>query len=165
MTLEEIKDYSDAAVRQLETTLQESPQFIDKKFVTTSSFKTIRELVTHMVGADERWTGRINGQIPETRYEVRAPVDISDVFSDWRQLRVVLDKILQDPVLIATTLDWQIPNGTTTRTLTVEQVVFHIFNHCTYHIGQISMLLQQFGEDPPNFDVPLISPHVKLWIE
>jgi len=38
----------------------------------------------------------------------------------------------------------------------VAQILHHVFNHQTYHLGQISMTLQRFGIDPPFFDVILM---------
>ena len=35
-------------------------------------------------------------------------------------------------------------------------LVTHLFNHQTYHLGQISMTLQRYGIDPPNFDALLV---------
>ena len=51
---------------------------------------------------------------------------------------------------------FSLPHLGYTEMLTVEEILFHIFNHQVFHLGQISLILQQKGIDPPYFDYILL---------
>jgi len=43
-------------------------------------------------------------------------------------------------------------------TLTAEDVLMHLCNHQTWHVGQISSAWQRVDVDPPNFDFIFLMP-------
>ena len=145
--------YSDNCRRLLRDTLSGCPHVFDRPFETTSAWRTIRLLLAHSIGAEERWiTMRIGGQALPSDYEERAATTPAALFADADAVRAVTYRFLDglEPgglvrVVPVSLTDWR-------GDLTVEQILFHIVNHENYHRGQIVMTLQRFGLDPPNFD-------------
>ena len=115
--------------------------------------RSIRYIVSHMAAAEERWIERrIHGR-EITDYEERAPDSVAGVFEDWEQIRGRTLEYVRglNPDDFQRVYTIALRNEVTL-SLTVEQILFHIFNHETHHRAQISMALQQCGVDPPEFD-------------
>jgi uncharacterized damage-inducible protein DinB len=148
--------YSDNCIGQLGPILADHPDLFDTPFDTLSDFKSIRQLCAHMIGAERRLLARLLGEAPPARYEDGAPLTVAEIMADWNAVRA---KTLQ---FVATLDDagWErsipiaIPAGALD--VTVFDIVFHIINHQTYHLGQVIMTLQKNDVDPPNFDFILL---------
>lgn len=119
-----------------------------------SSFKSVRDTLAHVYGAEwiwmERWHGRIPTGLPSA----------SD-FPDLQTLRrryAEMDQNLVDYVASLTADDLQ-------RALTVKtssgttfaqplwQMLQHLANHGSYHRGQVATMLRQLGAKPVGTDL------------
>ncbi|MGO8670210.1 MAG: DinB family protein [Capsulimonadaceae bacterium] len=148
--------YSENCIRQLGPILADHPDLFDTDFDTLSDFKSIRELCAHMIGAERRWVARLLGEASPARYEDSAPLTVAEIMADWTAVRA---KTLQfvsavDEAGSKRSIPIVIPAGEFD--LTVDEIVFHIVNHQTYHLGQVIMTLQKNHVDPPNFDFVLL---------
>jgi uncharacterized damage-inducible protein DinB len=151
-------------MKDLRSTLEQHPDVFDQPFETLSSFKCIRLLVAHMAGAEERWVlQRLCNTPPGPRLEERAPESLDGVFDEWERIRANTRAFVAalDIAGLSGMIPVSLPHHGYEGRKTVEQILFQVFNHQTYHLGQISMTLQRLGIDPPNFDYILLpdEPH------
>ena len=163
MTLEAYLAYSDQCRPRLYETLTEVEEVrsgtIQKEFPTMGKFNSIAKLLAHCHGAEERWVvSRLQKQPLPVSYEDRAPETLEELIADGEKIRAhthaflatqtpqsLLEKremVMQDRVILST----------------IEEVIFHVLHHESWHRGQISLLLQHFGFDPPNFDYSVFFP-------
>jgi uncharacterized damage-inducible protein DinB len=147
--------YAENARRLLRETLAAHPETLDQPFETTAHHKTIGQLVAHLVGAEQRWTlGRLYGEGRPPRYEEEAAGTLDGLFADWDAIRArtLAFAARADAAALARIITTELPQWGETVTLTAEEVLLHLCNHQTWHLGQVSMALQRLGVDPPNFD-------------
>lgn len=157
MDLPMILQYSDKARTLLHETLAAHESLFDRPFVTTSQFTSIRQLLAHVIGAEERWLARIEERERPPRYEDQSATTLEAMWNDWEHVRDVTRRCLPSADL-ARPIHVEMPIFQYDREVTIEQILFHVFNHEAHHRAQISMLLQHFGADPPNFDFVLLLP-------
>ena len=153
MTLERLFEYSDWCQARLEEVLSQNESLVHRRFETTSRFDTIAKLFAHSLAAEERWLVMRLGHEPiERMYEDRAPETLKELFADARAIRENTRRFVarQTPESLAVVNEIEL--GTVTLMLSVEEVLYHVLHHESWHRAQISMALQQFGVDPPNFD-------------
>ena len=159
MDIRRVLTYTDNCRRTLQATLAAHPEAVDAPLETIGEYKSIHALVAHCVGAEQRWTEqRLHGQAGSARYESCAAETLTGLFRDWEHIRAKTRAVVeagrdttQAPRLHQEVV-FSLPQWKHTDILTVEEMLFHVFNHQIYHLGQISMALQQQGIDPPNFD-------------
>jgi len=158
MNIQKIMAYAESARLLLYETLDAHPEARDTAFETVAAYKTITELVAHLIGAEQRWTiGRLFSEPAPLRYEEQAAPDWDGLKADWDAIRARTLLFVG-----AEGTDWnrvipvELPQWGLKMTLTAEEVVLHLCIHQTWHIGQISMALQRQGIDPPNFDYVLL---------
>ncbi len=160
MNVQKIMAYTENARLLLYETLDAHPEARNAAFETISHYQMITALVAHLVGAEQRWTiGRLYAEQAPARYEEQAAPDWDGLKADWNAIRA------RTLLFVGTeSTDWDrvipvdLAQSGQKMTLTAEEVVLHLCNHQTWHIGQISMALQQQGIDPPNFDYVLLKP-------
>ncbi len=159
MDIRRLLTYSDNCRRLLQDTIAAHPEAFDAPIDTIGEYKSVHALIAHCIGAEQRWTEqRIHGQLGSARYEDRAAETLTGLFADWGHVRAktraVIDadrdaanvpRLHHDVALTET-------RGGRADVLTVEECLFHVFNHQTFHLGQISMALQQQDIDPPDLD-------------
>jgi uncharacterized damage-inducible protein DinB len=145
--------YSDKCREVLRETLLANSAAFDRPFETSASLKSVRQLLSHMIGAEERWIeARIGGRTVHN-YESRAAETVEAVYADWDSIRANTRAFIasKDEAELARVICVTFANGWQRR-LSLDEILFHIFNHETHHRAQISMALMQFGIDPPDFD-------------
>jgi len=155
MNARQMLDYSDQSRIALRDVLRDQPDVFDMPIQTISDQKSIRLLVAHIAGAEERWiVGRIGGGVIAKSFEERAPVAVDAVFHDWEAIRARTHALVSslDTAGLGGMIPVKLPAVGYEGKMTIEGILFQVFNHQTYHLGQISMALQQFGVDPPYFD-------------
>lgn len=151
--------YAENARRLLRETLAASPRTLDQPFETTAAHKTIGQLVAHLIGAERRLTlGWLSGEGRSPRYEDEAAQTLDGLFADWDAIRArtLAFAARAEAADLGRVITTGLPQIDATGTLTVEEVLLHICNHQTWHLGQVSMALQRRGIDPPNFDYVLL---------
>ncbi len=161
MDIHVLLTYSEGCRVLLRETLRSYPDALTATFATRGEYKSIRELLAHMIGAEERWVQqRLEAGPRPSRYEERAALDLDGLYADWDGFRRRLVGYVETHApLPARQITFSLPQwGHDTDTLSDEAIVFHLLNHQQWHLGQISLLLQQQDIDPPNFDFPLLHP-------
>ncbi len=116
--------------------------------------RSAKARVVHMVSALKTWISRLEGK----------PIEFGDVVNKMQQLSK--DQLLQE---------WRTINLHLERTITslspnldkiityqpslggacsneVEDILFHVINHATYHRAQLILILRTLGMDFPNSD-------------
>jgi len=125
-------------------------------FDTVSKWNTVRLLLAHSIGAEQRLvTTRLLHQPRSVPYEDHAASDWPDLLRDHQTTRAdsydylesLTDLELEDDEEV-----WKL-NGIS---LTRVDILFQILNHENYHRGQVVMALQRLGLDPPDFDYVLL---------
>lgn len=150
--------YTDNCRCLLQKTLAAHPESLERPIETISSFRTIRELVAHCIGVEQR----LNSQEASCRYENLAAETLESLFRDWEHVRAKTRAFIDtlgspdNRRQMHDEIAYTLPHLGLSDIMTVEEILFHIFNHQVYHLGQISMALQQQGIDPPNFDFCLL---------
>lgn len=154
MELRRLFDYSNRARKVLEKTLAKHPDVFDQPFKTRADHASILKLLGHIVGAEERWIYGVFHNKRVIAYEKRLQIHATAnrithdvVFEDWAKIRAETLRVLDS--LDAQHMQEPLPQA---RGLTPEQIFFHLINHETHHRAQISMILQHFDIEPPDFD-------------
>jgi uncharacterized damage-inducible protein DinB len=117
------------------------------------SFATGRGLLRHVVGADRVWVTRWNGTSPKTIPEFPATHAGQHFREEWEKVKADQQRFL------GTLKQEQLAKPFTYVNLKGEQwtypfadVLLHVVNHGTYHRGQLTHLLRDFGLTPPSTD-------------
>ena len=159
MDIGDLLDYSENCRRLLRQTLAAHPDAFDAPFETLSAYKSVRQIVAHCVGAEERWIEmRIGGRALTAFYEERAAATVEALWADWDAVRAGTRDFYRrlDADCLAFQIAVQLPQWDHHTHLSLEQILFHILNHENYHRGQVVMTLQRMGIDPPNFDYVIL---------
>lgn len=111
-----------------------------------SSFNSIAATALHTAGAETIWLDRLN--------QVEAPVWIPSVFKGskedaqdlWRKSSGGLRSFIEnfDETKLQENVSFRRPDGNVYK-LEHHQIFAHVFNHSTYHRGQIVTMLRQVG--------------------
>ena len=111
-----------------------------------SSFNSIRETALHLTGTESVWLDRLN--------KVEAPVWLPPVFTGtkkemldrWNNASHNIKSFVEkfDETKINEKLDFKRLNGDQ-YSMPYHQVFAHVFNHSTYHRGQLVTMLRQAG--------------------
>jgi uncharacterized damage-inducible protein DinB len=119
-----------------------------------SSFRSLRDTLAHIYGAEwiwlERWQGRIPTGLP-------SGADFPD-FEAIRKRLTEMDSTLVDYVAGLTGDDIQrVAHFKTTAGVAFSQPLWqclqHVANHSTYHRGQVATMLRQLGAKPVATDL------------
>jgi uncharacterized damage-inducible protein DinB len=119
-----------------------------------SSFRSVRDTLAHIYGAEWIWLERWHGRAPSA---LPTPADFPDLDSVRRRLTAI-DRDLVDYVASLSQDDVQrvlefktIASGMVTQPLW--QCLQHLANHSTYHRGQIATMLRQLGGKATSTDM------------
>ncbi|MGO9591368.1 MAG: DinB family protein [Candidatus Acidiferrales bacterium] len=119
-----------------------------------SSFRSLRDTLAHIYGAEwiwlERWQGRVATGLPPA-------ADFSD-FESIRNRLTEMDSTLVDYVAGLTANDIQrVVQFKTTAGVAFSQPLWqclqHVANHGSYHRGQVATMLRQLGAKPVSTDL------------
>lgn len=120
----------------------------DEQFnqVMESSFATIRETMLHVWGAQELWARRIEGvsptAMPTDGFQGSKQEVIDGLLSASRKM-VALAEAADEETLTEVKKYATLKGGIVTSSL--YQVFAHVFNHSTYHRGQLVTMFRQAG--------------------
>lgn len=110
-----------------------------------SSFPTIKATVAHIYGAEDVWRQRMQHVAqPVWNGEFNGPV--AEVCRRWQQASndIAAFVATQTDETLAAQLSYTDRRGNT-YTNTPAQILHHVFNHSTYHRGQLITMLRQAG--------------------
>jgi uncharacterized damage-inducible protein DinB len=151
--------YSDNCWRLLDETLATCPEAWERPFETTSHWNSVRLLLAHTIGAEERWiTRRLQDLALPVIYEQRAAPDRSGLWRDHQAVRAATYACLErlTDAELGEEMSVEMAQGEFRVRLTRADMLFQILNHENYHRGQVITALQRLGVDPPNFDYVLL---------
>lgn len=158
LALEDLVAYSNNCRALLKETLLSYRPLFDKPIQPPLSvYQSIRRIAAHMIGAEEFWIRHRINKEELTRYETRSAESLEELFEDWESVRrgttAYIDSLSPGEFERIYPLELRGWRGE----LSVRQILFHILNHEVHHRAQISMALQQFGVEPPDFDFVFLS--------
>jgi uncharacterized damage-inducible protein DinB len=120
-------------------------------------FKSIHGILNHMLWADNTWLGRFKA-IP-----FHGPGYGGELYADFADLRTAREETDQEirdwaetvsPEWFVSSLVWTSRFDGKQHTDLCSLLALHLFNHQTYHRGQLSVLLNHLGHDGPSTDLP-----------
>jgi len=156
MNIEDFRLLYDYNVWANNRTLDSCAALSEEQFTRdlSSSFRSVRDTLVHIYGAEwvwlERWHGRSPGGLP-------AGADCANLEAARRLLQET-DRGLVDYVASLTNEDLQrVHNYKTTAGVAQAQpswqMLQHLANHSTYHRGQIATMLRQLGAKAASTDL------------
>ena len=138
-----------------ERTLDAVSPLTSEQFTRTvgGSFGSLRDTLVHILSAEWIWLERCRGRSPKA---MLAPADFPDVASlrtRWGQVaqeqrefnEAIASEDLRKMVTYVNTRGetWSYP---------LEEVLWHVVNHGSYHRGQVTTMLRQLGAVPASTD-------------
>jgi uncharacterized damage-inducible protein DinB len=121
-----------------------------------SSFRSVRDTLAHIYGAEWIWLERWHGRIPSALPSADDFPDFNSVRSRWAQHEANLDSFVVS--LTTSELERVIKYKNTQGTPfegPLWPMLQHVVNHSSYHRGQIATLLRQLGAKPVSTDLIL----------
>ena len=114
-----------------------------------SSFKSIRDTVVHMMGAEAVWYSRWRGN-PQGMIAAEGLGDVASLRAAWGELesgvRVFFRELGAEK--IDTRMEYKSLKGEP-HSSSFKQTLQHVVNHASYHRGQVTTMLRQIGVKPP----------------
>jgi uncharacterized damage-inducible protein DinB len=120
-----------------------------------SSFKSVRDTVVHLYGAEWAWYSRWNGISPTALLPAEQFADLESLRKEWVEheanMRAFVDKLGEKRMIEI--FEFRLLTGRPAA-LPFWQMLQHVVNHGSYHRGQITTMLRQVGASPPeNMDL------------
>jgi uncharacterized damage-inducible protein DinB len=114
-----------------------------------SSFKSIRETVTHIYAAEWAWYRRWQGQSPTALLPADRFPDLTALRAAWTELQADMLAFVNalDDARVERTIDYTLLSGHQGAS-PIWQMVQHVVNHASYHRGQLTTMLRQIGASP-----------------
>jgi uncharacterized damage-inducible protein DinB len=115
-----------------------------------SSFRSVRDTVAHIYGADSIWYARWQGQSPTLLPSYDQFPDVASIRTAWvaleGQVRAFVDGLGEAGV--SRVFEYKMLSGAAGSS-PFSQMLAHVVNHGSYHRGQVTTLLRQLGVAPP----------------
>jgi uncharacterized damage-inducible protein DinB len=123
-----------------------------------ASFGSLRGTLAHILFGERRWLQFwIDGAF--------SPLANLDAYPDTAALAAAWDILDHDRAAFAASLTDErltAPVAVDANSYALGDLIQHIFNHSTYHRGQVALLLRQLGHQPPATDYRLFLTEVGL---
>ena len=145
--------YDDWANKKLLTTVS---QLEDEEFIRdlSSSFKSIKDTMVHILGAEELWLSRWMGEQGRTLLNSDDFYTYTSLTDRWNDFRTQID-----PFLVSLTesdlmeeISYKNLKGIS-YSLELWKQMLHVTNHSSYHRGQVVTMLRQLKKQPPSLDL------------
>lgn len=115
-----------------------------------SSFRSVRDTLSHVHGAEWIWLSRLHGESPTSGLPHDRFPDLAATRAAWAEteagLRAWVDAVGQEE--LDRVIDYRFMNGQATASR-VGHILQHVVNHGTYHRGQVTTMLRQLDAAPP----------------
>ncbi len=119
-----------------------------------SSFRSVRDTLAHIYGAEWLWLERWHGRIPSALPTAADFPDLESLRARWveheRNLETYIDALT--PSELERVIKYKNTRGTPFEG-PIWPMLQHVVNHSTYHRGQITTLLRQLGATPVTTDL------------
>lgn len=115
-----------------------------------NSFRSVRDTVAHIYGAEWIWYARWQGETPAALPTPDTFPDVASVRQAWRdhekRMRAYVDGL--DDHGLERVIAYKLLSGQPGASV-LWHMIQHVVNHATYHRGQVTTLLRQLGAAPP----------------
>lgn len=119
-----------------------------------SSFRSVRDTLAHILGAQSVWLARFHGSAPASLLKADQFPDLASLRGHWSEVERDLQSYVSG--LSAADLEgffeYKDLKGNSHRNVRW-QTLQHLANHGTYHRGQIATMLRQLGATPVSTDL------------
>jgi uncharacterized damage-inducible protein DinB len=114
-----------------------------------SSFKSVRETLTHVYAAEWAWYSRWHGHSPTELLPADQFPDLAALRGAWTDLETKMRAFVDglDEQGTSRVIEYTLLNGRGGAS-PVWQMVQHVVNHASYHRGQVTTMLRQLGAQP-----------------
>ncbi|HLI83952.1 MAG TPA: DinB family protein [Bryobacteraceae bacterium] len=125
-----------------------------------NSFSSLRDTLAHLLFAEWIWKERWLGRSPQSFPKADDYADLAAIREAWRpvekDIREHLASVSEETIAGRFTF-----TRTSGETFSYPRwrSMLHLANHQTYHRGQVTMFLRQFGFEPPGLDLVLADMH------
>jgi uncharacterized damage-inducible protein DinB len=112
----------------------------------TSSFSSIRETVLHIAAAEHIWLQRMNKEEKQVWLQSTFTGTKDEHITLWKKASGALKDFVESFAEnnLQTNLDFKRLNGDA-YSMPYYELLAHVFNHSTYHRGQLVTMLRQVG--------------------
>ncbi len=101
------------------------------------------QLINHTLNAHQVWNSRILNDKSFGVWEIHSVEELENINeTNYKKTLFILDKID-----IKQTVKYKTSTGDSFEN-TIEDILFHIINHSTYHRGQLMMIFRESGIEP-----------------
>jgi uncharacterized damage-inducible protein DinB len=115
-----------------------------------SSFRSVRDTLTHIYFAEWAWHLRWIGQSPAAPLALDMFADVAALREAWEKheatVRAFLERTGEDG--LSRVIEYRLISGQPGASI-LWQMLQHVVNHATYHRGQVTTMLRQLGATPP----------------
>ncbi|MDR3587605.1 MAG: DinB family protein [Desulfosporosinus sp.] len=120
----------------------------------SSSFKSIRDTMVHVLSAEELWLSRWLGEQGRTQLNPDNFKTYTSLADCWENLRSKRNNFLLSLTeeALAKEISFKTLKGVS-YSLELWKQMLHVTNHSTYHRGQIVTMLRQLKKQPPSLDL------------
>lgn len=113
-----------------------------------SSFKSVRDTITHVYAAEWAWHERWHGRSPAALLPADQFADVAALRQAWSALETkVRAYVAGAHTDIDRVIEYKLLSGQPGAS-PLWQMVQHVVNHASYHRGQVTTLLRQLGAQP-----------------
>ena len=117
-----------------------------------SSFRSVRDTLAHIMGAEWLWLERFHGRSPSSLPSGDQFANVADLRARWAQVENDLLVNGLSAVDLERRFDYRDTKGNPHYSF-LWQMLQHLANHGTYHRGQVTTLLRQLGGKPVGTDM------------
>lgn len=114
-----------------------------------SSFRSVRDTVTHMCSGERVWYLRWQGTSPTAHLSPDQFPDVAAVRGTWSELETNVRAFVAglDDDAVDGVIPYTLFNGTPAASA-LWQMLQHVVNHASYHRGQVATMLRQLEAEP-----------------
>jgi len=119
-----------------------------------SSFKSVRDTLVHVMGAEWVWLQRLQGKAPTGLPPAAEFPTLASVSDRWKDVAHAWQNYTDtlSPADLETVIRYKNTQGIESAN-PVWQILQHKTNHSTYHRGQITTMLRQLGAEAVSTDL------------
>ncbi len=121
--------------------------------VIGGSYPSVQATLTHTLWAEWLWAQRWEGQSPKQVFVPEDFPSVSDIASRWSQVRAAQQAFIDAlvPADLPRVIRYTNRQGEVWE-YALWRMLYHLFNHSTYHRGQVTNMLRILGLPPATTD-------------
>ncbi|EGW37167.1 DinB family protein [Desulfosporosinus sp. OT] len=120
----------------------------------SSSFRSVRDTMVHILGAEELWLSRWRGEQGRTLLNANDFSTVDALTKRWGEFKKLLNSYLDSlkEENLMEEISYKNLKGIPYR-LELWKQMLHVNNHSSYHRGQVVSMLRQLKKQPPSLDL------------